>query len=111
MSAYREMMDCLEDGEIVEAITFGEWGWDGYKEPKPPPIPSNMKGRVLTVDEAKPLMQDWKIYSGYGAPECYAIRVWTNTRILWVTQYDGSTRIDDSPRNPLDGYIPDMPGG
>ena len=111
MSAYRELLNHLEEGEIVESIIFGEWGWFGYGEPIPPPVPNGMMGKPLSLDEARPLMQGWKIYGGYGAPECYAIRVWTNTRILWVTQYDGATGIDDSPRNPLDDYIPDMPGG
>ncbi len=110
MSAFEDLNDALEEGEKVEGIAFGEWGWGGYGEGDDDPMPKNMRGRVLTLAEAEPHMQSWSFRGGYGAPECPATYIWTDRRILWVTQYDGSTGLDSAPRNPID-CIPEMPGG
>lgn len=110
MTASKDLDEYLEDGETVEAVVFGAWGWSGYGEPDPPPVPTELQGMVLTFKEAEPLMRSWSFYGGYGAPECYAVRIWTNHRLIWVTQYDGSTRLNSAPRNPV-ACVPDMPGG
>lgn len=110
LNAYIDLVKCLDKDESIEAIVFGEWGWGGYKEPNDPPVPKDKQGIVLTAKEAKPMMAGWTYDCGYGAPECYATYVWTNKRVLWITQYDGSTSIDSAPRNPV-AIIPDMPGG
>lgn len=99
----------IEDGEKIEAVVFGEFGWGGYgladedERPRPP------KGKILTHDEAKPFL-DVEFYSGYGSPSTYAINVWTDKRVMFVTQYDGSTSMDWVYRNPT-AYTPTMPGG
>lgn len=108
--AYNSLLSEMDKGETVENIVFGEWGWSGYHEPKPAPIPKNKQGVLLSLEEAKPYMQGWEIYGGYGAPTAYAMYVWTNKRVLWITQYDGSTHLDSMPRNP-ESVIPEMPGG
>lgn len=110
MNAYEDLQNYLEENETVEAIVFGPWGWYGYCEPEPPPVPPDKRGQILTLEEAKPFMQDWSFYGGYGAPECYAVYIWTDQRIIWVTQYDGSTGLNSAPRNPQ-AVMPDMPGG
>lgn len=110
LNAAHDLTKFLEEGEVVEAVVFGEYGWSGYKEDVINPIPENKRGVVLTWDQAQPLMQGWSFYGGYGAPECYATYVWTNRRVIWVTQYDGSTSLDSAPRSPMP-CIPDMPGG
>lgn len=105
-NAYNDLLDFLEEGEAVEAIVFGDWGWGGYEEPK-----NNIKkGVLLTLEEAKPMMKNWTFYGGYGAPECPATNIWTNKRVIWVTQYDGSTTLDSALRNPAN-CMPEMPGG
>lgn len=110
-TAYKELMSNLEDGEQVEAIVFGEYGWGGFGEDEiSDPIPKDKRGKLFTLEEARPLMQSWSFYGGYGSPDCYATYIWTNKRIIWVTQYDGITKLDSAPRNPID-CIPDMPGG
>ena len=107
-NAYEELIEFLDDDEDVEAIVFGEFGWGGYCDPKV--IPSDKQGVLLSLDEAKPLMQGWAFTGGYGAPESYATYVWTNKRVIWVTQYDGSTSLDHAPRFPT-ATVPSMPGG
>lgn len=109
MSAYDELMGFLEDGEYVERVVFGPFGWDPEPE-KGRPVPIDKIGIVLTLEEAKLYMFGWNFFGGYGAPNCHATYVWTNTRVIWVTQYDGSTSLSSMPRNPVD-CIPYMPGG
>lgn len=55
-------------------------------------------------------MLDYAYDGSFGAPECDAIWAWTPTRVLFVSQYDGATRVESVPRNPQDG-TPEMPGG
>lgn len=99
-NAWDELQEDLEPNEIIEAIVFGNWGWNGYKEPNPPFISLDHREILLTSEEAKPLMQDWSFYSDYGSPLTYAVYIWTNKRIFWVTQYNGSTNLNSIPRNP-----------
>jgi hypothetical protein len=101
-NAYEGLIEFLDEGEEVEAIVFGEWGWSGRGEPDPPPIPEEIRNIALSLEEAKPYMRGWEIYGGFGAPECYAMYAWTDSRIIWITQYDGATGLDCAPRNPAD---------
>lgn len=121
MSAETELLEYLGPDETVEAVVFGPWGWGsaprdggpwepGYSEPEPPAVPFDRRGVVLTWEEARPMMQSWNFYGGYGAPDAYATYIWTNQRVIWVTQYDGSTCLSDAPRIPS-AIMPDMPGG
>lgn len=120
-NAKQEIENLLEPGETVEAVVFGAWGWGftpdegeewraGYGEPEPEPVPFDKRGVILSWEEAAPMMTNWSFYGGFGAPDCYAVRIWTTERIYWVTQYDGSTSLDWTNRNPT-ATIPDMPGG
>lgn len=121
MSAYKELIEAANGAENIEGIVFGAWGWGSmpaepygdyeyeFGEPKEP-IPPEMRGRVLTWEEAEPYLHNWSCYGGYGSPSCYAITVWTADRVLFITQYDGSTRINEVPRHPID-HNPHMPGG
>jgi hypothetical protein len=121
MSAYSELMEYLEPEEVVESIVFGAWGWGskpyngeawelGYGEPEPPPVPFDKRGKLMPISEAEPMMQSWQFRGGYGAPDCYAVYIWTDRRVIWVTQYDGATGLSCAPRVPKDCF-PDMPGG
>jgi len=111
MNAYKDLMKYLNEGETVEAIVFGEWGygWYGFGD-NDEPIPADKQGVVLSEEEAKPLMDGWSFFGGFGSPTSHAVNIWTNKRVIWVTQYDGSTTLDSAPRHPT-AYMPDMPGG
>jgi len=109
-NAYGELLEELRESEQVEAVVFGRWGDSNFSEPEFDFIPNEMKNIVLTLEQAKPYMKGWSFDGGFGAPECYATYIWTNQRVFWVTQYDGSTRLDSAPRNPID-CMPYMPGG
>ena len=110
-NAYEDLNEYLDEGEEVESIVFGEYGWGGYKEPEPNPVSHDLFGKILSLEDAKPLMQTWSFYTGFGAPECYAVNIYTNQRVIWVTQYDGATSLDSMLRHPKNGVVPNMPGG
>ena len=59
--------------------------------------------RVLSWHEARPLL-DYDYDDGFGAPDCHAVYVWTEDKVLWVTQYDGATTNSSAPRNPRDWW-------
>ena len=107
--AAQEVMNCMEKGERPESIVFGNYGWGGYGEIEAL-IPEDKKGKVLSWKEGKQFMKGWSFNGGFGSPSCYAVYIWTNKRVLWVTQYDGSTSLCSAPRNPTD-EMPVMPGG
>lgn len=106
--------------EPIEGIVFGRWCWDEdekeyfsenspYFTQKSRIIPNSMKYKCLTVHEAQPLMNGWTFYSGYGFPQTYATYIWTTNHIIWVSEYDGSTKLDYAPRNPTN-IVPFIPG-
>jgi hypothetical protein len=100
--------DILESAgdEPIEAIVLGDGGWGDYKMGQWGEYP---KFRVLSWEEALPFL-DREYFTGYGAPNCPAIYAWTPKRVIWVTQYDGSTSLSSAPRNPTE-CKPQMPGG
>jgi len=110
--AWDELQEFLVSGERLEGIVFGAWGWGvwedttqepAYGEPDPPPVPFNKRNVLLTPEEAEPFMRSWSFYSGFGAPDTYAIYAWTNFRTIWVTQYDGSSASIRTSRGTLRG--------
>lgn len=96
-------------GEPVEAVVIGEMGWGYYGSEDVPGYADQPRGVVLTWDEARPFI-DYVFNSDYGYPGCNAINAWTASRVIFVVQYDGSTRCTWVPRNP-EPLIPEMPGG
>ena len=121
MNAYENIVELLEPGEILESVVFGAYGDNAspgvgerwkleYGEPDPPPVPFDKRGVVLPIKQAKQYMQGWSCYGGYGLPETYALAAWSNRRIFFIVQYDGSTTLHAIPRNPT-SFMPEMPGG
>lgn len=99
------------DGEKVLGIVIGNMGWSDYQLESIPEESQNKKhwNKVLSWKDAEKLV-DYTFDDGYGAPGCQAITAWTKDRVIFVKQYDGSTRINWVPRNPID-HTPNMPGG
>ena len=103
--------DILEvaNAEPIEGIVIGKMGWSDYGKECVPQYDQQPKGKLLTWQEAEPLLT-YDYDNGYGAPGCNSICAWTKSRVIFVTQYDGSTSINWMPRNPGD-HMPKMPGG
>ena len=112
MSAWEEIHEDLHEGEELQYVIFGKWAWGGSTDNIPQPeVPPSIMGRRLLPQEAEPFLKAFSFSGGYGSPECYATWLYTNLRVMWVTQYDGSTQLDHMPRNPTQGVMPYMPGG
>lgn len=98
-----------QGAERIEAVVIGNMGWTDYNTEYVPNFDSQPREKVLSWDEARKWLDyDW--HSGFGAPKCNAVYVWTPTSVIFITQYDGSTNIHSVPRNPVD-CEPYMPGG
>ena len=91
------------EGEPIQGIVLGESDCNEAQASK------NKWNRVLSWEEAQPLI-DYDFWSGFGSPGCQAITAWTENRVIFISQYDGSTEITWVPRNPVD-HEPGMPGG
>lgn len=97
------------DPTQIQAVVIGEMGWGKYKSDLVPTWKKQERGKVLSWDEARPLL-DYEFDDGCGAPGCNAVYVWTPNTIFFVSQYDGSTKLAAVPRHPID-CTPTMPGG
>jgi hypothetical protein len=114
MNAYKNLIDFLREDEHVINIVFGDYGQNNigfeFEDYDSLPIKKELKGKLLTLEEAKPLMESWSFCKGFGTVECYAVYIWTNKRVIWVSQYDGSTWLSSAPRDPI-VCIPKISGG
>lgn len=99
----------MAEGEEIEAVVIGEMGWGDYGRDGVPDYTEMPKGIVINWDEAKKWL-GYEFYSGFGAPGCNAVYAWTATRVIAISQYDGSTEPFSIPRNPT-AIMPEMPGG
>lgn len=62
-------------------------------------VPPRFTNQLLTVDEAKPLL-DYEYDPSFGTAECHAVYVWGKDYVYFVSEYDGSTMINSVPREP-----------
>ena len=97
------------NGEEIEAVVIGDMGWGNYGKEKVPNYDDIPKGKLLSWEDAKPLL-DYEFNPGYGAPGCNAIWAWTETSVIAIGQYDGATWPYSLPRNPMN-EMPGMEGG
>lgn len=100
--------------EKIVAVVIGDFGW--YTEFDAENLDDqriwsacSVKGKVIPWEEAAKYL-DYDYYTGFGAPDCHELTAWTETMVIFVRQYDGSTKICSLPRNPVD-HKPFMPGG
>lgn len=100
---FAQQIDEALDGEPVEGVVIGKFGW-GHEDRA-----VAVEGKVISWGEARPLL-DYIYDDGFGGADCHAIWLWTPTRVMFVSEYDGSTTLTWVPRNPIDGK-PGMPGG
>ncbi|CAK9036191.1 Uncharacterized protein SCF082_LOCUS21633 [Durusdinium trenchii] len=110
-SGVKDLLSFLEPHERVDAVVFGDWGWGNDGEiAEALRVPEERRKTVLTPYEASCYMEGWSYLGGYGAPECYASYVYTDRRVIFVSQYDGLTQLEGIPLRPMP-CTPTMPGG
>lgn len=92
----QDIEEAAYDEEIIGCV-IGKW--DAYfgDEKGLGGAPINV---VLEWHEARKYL-DYEYECGYGLADCHPIYAWTNTYVLFVYEYDGSTSISRKPRNPM----------
>ena len=119
--SFAEDIEKVADGEPIEHIIIGLLhGWgntidkmrqeavrqaDDYADPREL-VTAEHGGVPLTWDVARPLL-DYPYDPGFGGADCHAIWAWTPRWVLFVAEYDGSTRVVRVPRNPPEGGVPE----
>ena len=98
---FAEDIERAAGGEEILAIVLGA---RGYKDDTTPNL-----GVPVKWEEARPIL-DYEYDSGYGGVDCHAIMAWTETWVLFVCSYDGSTWVASVPRKPQ-FITPDTYGG
>jgi len=88
------MFERIAKGPILGVVI----GWDARE------LRSNrgnfeQYGKLITWNLARPIL-DYEYDSGYGGADCHAVYAWTETQVIFVTEYDGSTSLAEVPRNP-----------
>lgn len=106
MATFAEQLEVAAGAEEIEAVVIGHIGWhddDDLGRPAP------YKEVVLLWPDARESL-NYEYDSGYGGVDCHAVYCWTASKVIFVSQYDGSTCVTSVPRNPTPG-LPEMPGG
>jgi hypothetical protein len=80
-------------GVVIGASRTG-YSWDDDES-------THKANVVLTWDEARPTL-DYTYHRGYGGANCHPVTVWTETKVLFVHEYDGSTGLHYLPRHLVD---------
>lgn len=88
------------NGEPVEAVVIGRHYNDPYRESGTSAFNGAPIGKVMSWAEAEPFLK-YEFDSGYGGADCHPVFVWTPTRVLFVTEYDGATGLSSVPRHPV----------
>jgi hypothetical protein len=81
-------------GESIEGVVIGKIGHASK-------IGDKHRNRVLKWSEAKDIL-DYDFCDGFGTADCDAVYAWTKTKVIFVAEYDGATRIVSVPRHPVD---------
>lgn len=103
-SAYDQLMDKLEEGELVDKIVFGT-----PRNISRPEIPEGLIGVPMNLPRAERYMYGWKIVDPNPDAPTYDLRIWTRKRILWTKiDSNGSVSLASLPIGPEAG-IPTAP--
>ena len=91
--------DILEEAgdEPIEAIAVSKmrgYSWDEETD-------HSLGCSPVAWADAFPVL-NYEYDEGFGGQDCHDIWAWTPTRVLFVHEYDGATRIASAPRFPTD---------
>src|SRR5665648_1093277 len=102
--SFAEEIELASGGEVIDSAVIGGMGWSSYGADKRHAPGLARQGEVPPWSVARPLL-DYEYDTGYGAPDCQAVHAWTAYRVIFVSQYDGSTRVTWVPRHPTPGPV------
>lgn len=84
-------------GEAIVAIVVGKHdGADWNAKPLP-------DENIILSREAGLAKLDQDYNNGYGGADCFPFWAWTESRVYYVREYDGSTELSSVPRHPVGG--------
>lgn len=100
-NTFAEQIEAEADGEEILGICFSsrENNWATPNEPS----------LVHNWNEVRELF-NYKYDAGFGGADCHPITAWTDSKVIFVTHYDGATWVSSIPRNPT-SHIPTFFGG
>ena len=107
MSIFAEEIEELAGNEPIEGVVIGIYGGYSFEDeqddrPAGNPLPTALRGQLLSWAEARPyLAYEWD--TSFGGAECHPVYVWTPTKVIAIHEYDGSTSLSWLPRNPEPG--------
>ena len=78
MSAYEEIVSILAHDEVIEAIRIDD---DDFSYDIK--VPGFIKGKIITLEEAKPYLEGWSFENGFGEINCLTLYIWSNKRIFF----------------------------
>lgn len=90
-----DILEAAADEEIIAIAVSPKRGYS-YHDDKPD---HNLGAEPVEWDKAFEVL-NYDYSDGFGGQDCHDIWAWTETRVLFVHEYDGSTRIASAPRNP-----------
>ncbi len=73
-------------------------GFSYPEDPRDVPF-KQYEGQVISWEVAAPLL-DYSYHDGFGSMDCHNIVAWTETQVIYIHEYDGSTSVCSLPRNP-----------
>jgi hypothetical protein len=62
-------------------------------------LSKHLDKQVISWEEAAPFL-DYPYDTGYGAQDCHDIVAWTENKVIYIHEYDGSTSVCYLDRNP-----------
>jgi hypothetical protein len=83
-------------GEAVEAIVVGKH--DDRQYDNEPPLPDE---NIILSRQVGLAKLDVEYDNSYGAADCFPMYAWTASRVFFIHEYDGSTRLCWAPRHPV----------
>ena len=96
---FAEEIEHAANGETIEAVICGERGWSG-----------SPTSNVMTWADSRPIF-DYEYNHDFGGVDCHAVNVWTESKVIFVSQYDGMTNVETIPRSPTPGPVRMFGGG
>lgn len=95
---YAAEIEAAAGDEPIIALAIGKY--QGYGEDaRARALPDDVLDRPLGWPEARPFL-DYTYHHGFGTADCHPVIAWTETRIIFTREYDGSTSIEHMPRHP-----------
>ena len=103
---FAEAIEDETNGEPILAVFIagGRTAWNGgayWSKEKDPArtVPPGSLDIALSWSVARPLL-NYRYNDGFGSQDCHDIIAWTESRVLLIHEYEGSTSVIWVPRNP-----------